>query len=91
MDDEETTLDEVVKEVKAKNAKTSKVTKEKPSSGAKSGKKPKLSRVDEVMKQGKSEVKTPIFLNETINKVVKNGNLKPLTKWYDDFDANVKR
>lgn len=30
-------------------------------------------------------------LSEIVNQVIKNGNLKPLSEWYDNFDENGKR
>lgn len=36
-------------------------------------------------------VKPPMSINEIVNQVVKNGNLKPLSEWYDNFGENGKR
>lgn len=30
-------------------------------------------------------------LDEIVNEVVKNGNLKTIAEWYDNFDENGKR
>ncbi|XP_059067460.1 uncharacterized protein LOC131030201 [Cryptomeria japonica] len=68
--DEEIEFNEFVKEVKAKLAKATKVTKEKPFGGGKSSKKPKSFGIDEVMKQEKFEVKHPMSLNEITNEVL---------------------
>lgn len=84
-DYEETEFDEAVKEVKAKAAKATKVSKEKPS-----GKKSMPSKLDEALNEGKLEFKPPISLNEIVNEVVKNGDLKPLLEWYENFDESIK-
>lgn len=90
VDEEEMESNEAVKEVKAKTAKATKVTKEKPSGGPKYGKKSKF-KLDEALKKGKLEVKPPMSLNEIDNEVVKNGDLKPLSEWCDNFDESSKR
>lgn len=81
VDDEENESDEVVKEVKAKAAKATKVVEEKQSGGAKHGKKSKSSKFDVILKQRKFSIVPPITLDEIVNEVVKNGNLKLLEEW----------
>lgn len=85
-DDKETESDEAMKEVKQKVAKASKFAKENPSS-----KKEKTSRIDELIKQAKFIVKPPMSLDQSVDEIVKNGNLKPMSKWYENFDENGKR
>lgn len=82
--------DEAIKEVK-KISKVVKVVKEKPSSGFKSSKESKPSELDEALKKGKLEVEPPMSLNEIVNEVIKNVNLKPLLDWYDNFDENGEK
>lgn len=53
IDEEETEFDEVMKDVKAKAPKATKITKEKPSGRTRSSKKSKTSEFDEALKQGK--------------------------------------
>lgn len=91
LDDEDIESDEAVKEVKAKSPKATKVAKEKPSNGSKSGKKSKTSELDEGVQKGKIEVKPPMSLDQIVNEVIKNGNLKPLFEWYGNFDESNKR
>lgn len=90
VDDEKVESDETIKEVKAKATRATKVAKEKLSGGARPGKKFKTSKLDEALKKGKLEVKPPMSLSEIVNEAMKNGNLKPLTKWYDNFDESGK-
>lgn len=91
MDEEETKSDEVMKEVKAQTPKVTKISKEKPSGRTRSGKKSKAFEFDEALKQGKFTIFPPIALEQTVNKVVKNGNLKSLSEWYDNYDESGKR
>lgn len=85
IDDEETGFDETVKEVKAKATKVTINSKEKLF-----GKKSKPSKINEALKKGKLEVIPPMSLNEIVNEVVKNGNLKPLSELYGKFDESGK-
>ncbi|XP_059070688.1 uncharacterized protein LOC131860308 [Cryptomeria japonica] len=91
IDDEETKSHEAIKEVKEKVVKVTKVSKQKLSSRERPSKKSNSSEIDEVMKQGKFEVKPLMSLNKIVKKVVKNGNLNPLSEWYENFDENGKR
>lgn len=81
VDEEETKLDEAVKEVKAKATKVTKIAMEKPFGGTKPGKKFKIYELDD---------KPPMSLDQIVNEVIKNGNLRPLSEWYDNFDESGK-
>lgn len=89
-DDEGTKSDEVVKEVKAKDPKATKIKKEKPFGRNRSSKKPK-SKIAEAFKQGNYTIIPPITLDQIVNAIVKDGNFKPLSKWYENFDEFRKR
>lgn len=91
VDEGEIDSNEAVKEVKDKASKATKISKEKPSNGVKSGKKSKPFELDEALKKGKLKVNPPMSLNEIMNEIVKNGNLKPPFEWYDKFDENRKK
>lgn len=91
VDEEETESDEIVKELKAQTPKITKISKKKPTSKTRSGKKPKASEFDEALKQGKFTIVPPMTLEKIVNGVVKNDNLIPLSEWYDNFDDSGKR
>lgn len=76
LEDEENELDEGVKEIKATGTQATKVT--------------KIKSFGEEEKEKKKEKtdKPGMKVEEVENVVVKDGNLKPLYKWYEIFDES---
>lgn len=79
-DDEETKSDESDKEIKQKGTKDSKVSKDKPFDGDKPSKKPK-----------RDSTKSGMTVKEVERVVIVQGNLIPLSEFYDKFDEASER